>query len=70
MGKVLVLPRTDADLERLARYSPVERVPDFPARLQRWRREELERREHLRRDVALLFDLAYLRLLVPPGEGA
>lgn len=70
MGRILVLPRTPEQMDRVAYYSTTERVPDFAARLQRWRREDLERREQLRRDIALIFDLAYLRMLVPPGEGA
>jgi len=68
MGKVLVLPRTEEEMARLAYYG--DRVPDFAARLRWWHRQDMERREVFRRDMAVICDLAALRALVPPAEGA
>jgi hypothetical protein len=70
MGKVLVLPRTPEQIVAVQRAYPAEVYPDFAARLHLWRQRDAERRERFRRDMAMICDLACLRLLVPPGEGA
>ena len=71
MGKVLVLPRTEEEMARLAYYG--DRVPDFAARLRWWHRQDM---------AIILFDgglnLAHPRTpdgvyvwhAEPPAEGA
>jgi hypothetical protein len=81
MGKVLTLPRTEEEMARLAYYG--DRVPDFAARLRWWHRQDMERRERFRRDMAIIVfdgglnlahprtpDGVYVWHAEPPAEGA
>ena len=73
MGKVLTLPRTHEQIDRVARYYPDALVPDFAARLHIWRQADAERRERFRRDIGAMCELAQIRSLlfaIEPQEGA
>lgn len=71
MGRLLTLPRTPEQMERVeCHFRPVERYPDFAARLYLWRQRDAERRERFRRDMIVILDTWILLNFNTPVEGA